>query len=325
MFGITVAEDPDDAVVLPGAGFNGVVSLEAQHVRTGQRWLIGTGSLLFTGRHILTAAHPFTGGEDDFLPLSGGGNFPRRHLKTSVRFDLPGRSVELAARRVFVHPEWNGNFAEGNDIAILELVDVAPAEAETYDVYRDEDEVGRAGTLVGYGESGTGTEGSVLPHGTKRAGRNRFDALGEAFSSIAGREDTLEGALLALDFDSGRPANDAAALFGRMPDLGLGSDEAFAAPGDSGGPTFLDGKVAGVHSHITQFKGLDGETPDIDDEFFTSTFGEVMFDTRASYYADWVDRTVSSSLAIPLPPAVWAGLGTLGLAAFAAARRQRKA
>jgi hypothetical protein len=286
---------------------------------------MGTGTLLSTGRHILTAAHPFTGGEDEFLPLSPSSDFPEFGLRTSVRFDLADGPVEVAARRVFVHPEWDGHFARGNDIAILELVDVAPAEAETHDIFRGDDEVGRAGTLVGYGESGTGTEGSVLPHGTKRAGHNRFDALGEAFRAIRGREDTLEGALLALDFDNGNKANDAAGIFVQAKDLGLGLDEAFAAPGDSGGPTLLDGKIAGIHSHITQFKGVDGRTPDVDGEFFTSTFGEVMFDTRASYHADWIDRTLAAPAAVPLPPAAWAGAATLGLAAFSTMRQRRRA
>lgn len=322
--GVTVAGDPDRAVVRPGSGLDGVVAVEAERAASGERWLMGSGSLLFTGRHILTAAHPFTGGEDQFLPLSPSDGLPERGFSTSVRFELAGGPVEVAARRVFIHPDWNGRFAQGNDLAILELAADAPAGAERYDVYRDDDEVGRTGTLAGYGASGTGKQGSVLPHGTRRAGKNRFDALGEAFRTFRGREDTLEGALLALDFDSGRKANDASGLFADAPDTGFGSDEAFAAPGDSGGPTFLDGRVAGVHSHITQFKDVEGKTPDIDREFFTSTFGEVMFDTRASYYADWVDRTVASSTAIPLPPAVWAGLGTLGIAAFSAARRRNK-
>ena len=310
-------------MVAPGTGLDGIVAVEADRRSDGQRWLMGTGTLLPTGRHILTAAHPFTGGEDDFLPLTPDADFPDAGLRTSVRFDLAGGPVEVAARRVFVHPEWDGHFARGNDIAILELIDVAPAEAETHDIYRGDDEVGQTGTLAGYGESGTGDEGSVLPHGTKRAGRNRFDALGEAFAAIRGREDTLEGALLALDFDNGNKANDAAGVFVQARDLGLGLDEAFAAPGDSGGPTLIGGRIAGVHSHITQFKGVDGNTPDVDGEFFTSTFGEVMFDTRASYHADWVDRTLAGPTAIPLPAAVWAGGATLGLAAFSAARRRR--
>lgn len=321
---VIVAADPDDAKVAPGAGLDGVVAIEAEHRESGQRWLVGTGSLLFTGRHILTAAHPFTGGEDQFLRLAPEAAFPSYGLHTSVRFEVAGKSVDVAARRVFVHPQWNGHFAAGNDIAILELVDAAPVGSDAYDVYRGNDEVGQAGTVAGYGESGTGAEGSVLPHGTKRAGKNRFDALGEAFRMVQGREDTLEGALLALDFDSGRKANDASGMFADAPDLGFGPDEAFAGPGDSGGPTFLDGKVAGVHSHISQFKGLDGLTPDIDDEFFTSTFGEVMFDTRVSRYAEWIDRTVISAVAIPLPLAVWMGLATLGLAVCTAGRHRRR-
>ena len=322
-FGVTVAGDPGKAVVRSGNGLDGVVAVEAERASTGQRWLMGSGSLLFTGRHILTAAHAFTGGEDQFLPLSSASNFPEG-LQTSVRFELPDGPVEVAARRVFIHPDWNGRFAEGNDIAILELVDAAPAGADAYDVYRGDGEVGRTGTLAGYGASGTGEQGSVLPHGTLRAGKNRFDALGDAFRMFQGREDTRPGGLLALDFDSGRRANDASGLFAGASDTGFGPDEAFAAPGDSGGPTFLDGRVAGVHSHITQFKDFDGKTPDVDGEFFTSTFGEVMFDTRASVYADWVDRTVAESLAVPLPPAAWAGLGTLGIAALSARRRRAK-
>jgi hypothetical protein len=60
---------------------------------------------------------------------------------------------------------------------------------------------------------------------------------------------------LFFDFDSGLPANDLTPLITGTPDLGFGDDEVGIAPGDSGGPAFIEGsdgifRIAGVTAAI---------------------------------------------------------------------------
>jgi secreted trypsin-like serine protease len=73
-----------------------------------------TGTLLTTGRHILTAAHC----------LDGLSNI-------DVVFEMPPDPSADVVQNVpssgfMVHPNWNGNLQDGSDIAILELPNAAP-------------------------------------------------------------------------------------------------------------------------------------------------------------------------------------------------------
>jgi hypothetical protein len=112
--------------------------------------------------------------------------------------------------------------------------------------------------------------GDLVP--TKRAARNRYEAI---------RND--QGVdFLAYDFDSGLPENNALAIFGEESDLGFGADEGFSATGDSGGPIFINGAIAGV----TAF----GETlpaADVND-MLDASWGEASFDTRVSQFQDFI-------------------------------------
>ena len=161
-----VTTDPQPRnLVPPDAGFDGVV--EVSVTIPGGGMATGSGSLLATGKHILTAAHVVA---DPFGNLGVTG--------ASVRFDLPSGVYYVDASQIFINPKYNGNVADGNDLAIIVLEDTAPAEADRYDIYRAQDEVGQIFEKVGYGLSGDGNTGSVLPSGTKRNGFNAFDALG---------------------------------------------------------------------------------------------------------------------------------------------------
>ncbi len=97
--------------------------------------------------------------------------------------------------------------------------------------------------------------------------------------------------LLAYDFDSGQPANDAFYRLFNLRDLGLGAAEAMVAPGDSGGPHFINGLIAGVTAGI-----LRPAISDIDGAL-NSSFGEIGIDTRVSYYASWIDQIVGLGIA----------------------------
>src|SRR5690606_2556212 len=69
---------------------------------------------------------------------------------------------------------------------------------------------------------------------------------------------------------------------------GLGQDEGLIAPGDSGGPAFIDGQIAGIASYIASLS-RDNIHPDID-RTINSSFGELGFWQRVSHYQQWIDQ-----------------------------------
>ncbi|MCA9197937.1 MAG: trypsin-like serine protease [Planctomycetales bacterium] len=250
-------------------GHGGVVAIYENE------FLSCTGSLLPTGRHILTAAHCVTY-EGTATP------FPESQYDTTVKFDLDGEFIVRDVVREEFHPNWDGTVAHGYDIAILELSEEAPAEADRYDIWRNiGSELGRSFTKVGYGLNGSGANGmdddqladsqNGLNVTARHLGENEYE-LGDSL-------------LLAYDFDDGSSANALAAL-GYDSSTGLGpAREANLAKGDSGGPNFIDGLIAGV----TSFGMTADEMPDVTPGVIDFSFGEIGVDTRVAAFADWVD------------------------------------
>lgn len=304
----TTFGDPSNYVVAPGTGFDGVVDIVGLDPGAGG-CIRGSGALVSgpNGDFILTAAHLADG-------LIVG--------DTNVFFDLAGGRTSIRPSAAYVHPAWDPDVAElylvGYDIALLKLASPAPADAERYSIYRGSAEEGAVGEKAGYGRSGTGDEGDVLSSGTKRAGENRYDSLadilGDTFEANS-LPRPLTGAQLVYDFDNDLEANDAFGYFFGVSDTGLLDDEVFAASGDSGGPTFLDGKIAGITSYGLRLAYVDGSTSDVDGSL-NSSFGEFSVDTRVSYYADWVDSVV-------IPEPVTMGGMLLGMLALVRYVRRR--
>ena len=151
-------------------------------------------------------------------------------------------------------------------------------------------------TVAGYGRSGDGERGIGapfgVPSGRKRAGDNQIDRV-----NIAGKT-------LQFDFDVGDKQDGAPNKWDRLggPDYGLaglakgtiipgfgvppganiplpyvGSVDIGTAPGDSGGPYFLGGLIAGVHD------GSDGEKNPVG---ATNGWGTISTGARVSAYYD---------------------------------------
>ena len=262
---IVSTDDPGNHVVGPGSGYDGVVQVNL----LGQG--MGSGTLLSTGMHILTAAHVVT-------PQGIPAPYPAGAI--SVTFNLPTGDVVVPASRIDVNPTWSWVMAVGGDVAVITLASPAPPQAERHDIYRLADEIGRVGQKYGYGYYGVGITGETFPYfGTKRQGENRYEALGNQLPGAF----QLSNDYLIYDFDDGTPEHDA---FGNMlgiPNLGLGDREAMAAHGDSGGPTFINGLIAGVTSWGWTF----GPPIEVSPNF--SSFGWFGGDTRVSFYASWID------------------------------------
>lgn len=257
-----------------------------------------SGSLI-SDTHILTAAHCIT---DD------NGNIDV--TSATATFELTGGDVSLSVANFFAHPLWNGNAFIGNDYAVLELVSAAPVDIPRYELFRQTDELLQDSVKVGYGSTGIGTTGAISgSSGTKRAGLNRYEVtmLGLAFIGAQSIDDAIKSGFikapdrqLIYDFDNGTEANN---IFltsnpASAGDLGFGVDEVAAAPGDSGGPTFINGQIAGITSYgftIPEAAGADLV------EGIQTSFGEVSVDSRVSQGLDFIDGIVFANAVIPEP------------------------
>lgn len=274
------------------------LSLQPQYDAVG--WLritsgrdFACSATLIGDRWILTAAHCIDSGQIIN---------PSRIVFT----DSLNRTHEVA--RWFAHENWNRSLASGWDIALMELdtpiTDIPPAQ-----LYTRDDERGRVGTMVGYGTSGTGITGNILPPLTRRAGQNMLD--------LFGREQDLRlwsSQLVFSDFDDPRfPQGSAVNLWGSDQPLGL---EAAVAPGDSGGGTFIDVNgqtfLAAVHSLLF---ARDFE--------FNSDYGDAFGSTRVSQFTDWIEDQTGIRAVGPIPEPTLLGPLVLFGATLAATRRRR--
>ena len=91
---------------------------------------------------------------------------------TSLNFKIGGNSY--GASQWAYHSNWTGDLAAGYDIALVKL-STAPSGIAPATRYTGSDELGRIGTSVGYGKTGTGLTGAITFDGLKRAGENVID------------------------------------------------------------------------------------------------------------------------------------------------------
>ena len=143
-----------------------------------------------------------------------------------------------------VHPDWDGDFIRGNDLAVLTLDGEPTNQIADYALFTGSNETDAASVQkVGFGRSGTGALGDTVGAGTKRAGLNTYDAVADTMLTAFGLTpvtDFVPGSVLKFDFDNGLVGQDAFDFFFNIDDLGLSLDEVMSAPGDSGGPTFIE-------------------------------------------------------------------------------------
>lgn len=258
----------------PGDGYDGVV-------RVSFGGYYATGALLFDGRAILTAAHLFDG----------------RVGTASVTFETRSGTQTLSATTILQHPGYDAQ--SNNDLAIVWLSGTAPMTAHRYDIYRDSDEIGQVFTLSGYGRTGTGNTGatsSATSSPIRLKATNQFDADGATLKSYLGAGmawTPLAGTQLLADFDNGTATSDALGRLIYRSDLGQGLNEGLIASGDSGGPAFIQNKIAGVASYTASLSqgSID---PDLD-ATTNSSFGEIAAWQRVSAYQQWIDQSLRAN------------------------------
>lgn len=265
--------------------FGGAYSGVAQLVINGGT--LCSSALLGDGVHLLTAAHcvaSFTSGTASFAVAPNATN------------PYIGTSTSVVIQSVLVNPGWNGTVSNGSDLAIITLASLAPAAAQRYSLYTGSAEIGQVSTKVGWGKTGSGSTGDTGGF-EWRIGQNVYDATYFDWTFVANSQN-----ILIYDFDDGSAGKNALQLFGS--DLGRGTSEVLAVPGDSGGPTFISGQIAGIASFATGSG--------------TGLFGEVGGDTRVSAYSNWILSAVPE----PRPWVLWlAGLPAL---AHLTLRRRRE-
>ena len=276
---MTTLDDPAAHVVGSSAGFSGVVQVQIDGgYNAGGGY--GSGSILVGGNYVLTAAH---------VVWDQGGNVPLLASRVEVTVSTPSGVRRIPASAIYVNPDYQGTarqgFTQGGDIAIIQLATPVTGVAG-YEIYRGRDEVGRVANMYGYGATGTGDTGYLTPPDQlKRVGQNRFDADGTLLGS--------PNDYLVSDFDDRNPAHDTlGTLFGSVyADTGLGpTNEVCLAPGDSGGPSFLDGKIAGVTSWLGAGNASSDILPGTN-----ASIGDVFAVSRVSSYAPWIDSIMRSS------------------------------
>lgn len=303
--------------------YSGVASLIMEYSDGGR--YICTGSLLLDTRSILTAAHCVAPQANATL------------VKTTAYFNNSGNpdtvpssdpaSQARVIERVTINPNYTGEVIDENDIAVLRMADIAPSFAQAYTLSSLTDLQGQTYNIAGYGGRSTvgGSVGVNAGTGRLRQGNNMYDYnLGNAafegfFDGFFGNASTKN--VWIADFDTGLAVNSqscriAAAVAAEGTDLtpfcnrGV-TNEVSSAGGDSGGPQFVDGKLASVTSFGLSFGTGWGDTV----RGLQSSFGEMNGFVPVYAHLGFITGAIPE-------PSSFALFGIAGLGLLAARRRR---
>jgi hypothetical protein len=231
-------------------------------------------------QHVITAAHVVAGREP-----------------ADVRFNLnygSDLSHRIEAQALFVHPDYAGFKPDPksgivhDDLAIVRLEATVPFGVPLYAVLRRPVRTRTVITLVGYGASGDGLDGTSAPPSpaVKRVGRNVIDVL----LRDNGGGEHME--VYLFDFDG--PDASTNRLGGRS----LGNAiEATVAGGDSGSPALVAGLqgswlLAGVNTFVAPQSSAN------------QRFGGIGGGVLLYPYSAWIDSVLAAPVQPPsIPPA----------------------
>jgi hypothetical protein len=289
---LTSPDNPNNHEVPSGDPHDGVAKL----ILTRSDGTFGcSGTLAQDNIHVFTAAHCVADDNGIYILQSGSATFEGNNQSIPIAIDA-SNSVS--------HPDYDGDYIKGNDIAILKLVS-SPSGVPGIPHATTGNEVGSLVEKSGYGISGyfsSGTDSSTYPFGTQRAGQNLYDDVADTMYvelGLTSGVDFIPGAIYQFDSDDGTSGHDAFGFFFGNSDTGLGNDEVMSASGDSGGPTFEGGELVGITSYGITLQYLNKATSDCTKErgsvSLDSSCGEFAGDTRVSVYSDWIATIIGSS------------------------------
>lgn len=282
---------------IPSSPYAGVGSLNLISPELGQAFLCSGTAI--SPLHVLTAAHCLDVIENDntFVDLQPENVTFNLHITGD--FSHQFSAIDLA-----VFPDFLGfeNTLE-HDLAIVTLNEVLPDEVPLYELYRQPVAAGDIFNLVGYGTSGDGINGytTLANAARKRVGQNRVEDTG-FFSFI------IPDDIFLLDFDDPDIPTDLLTPFSPLNanDFSLGNElETIAAPGDSGGPSFIQTgnslALAGVNTFVFAPFSFDrfNQLPEAQQGVFGTFSGGVV--VSQSNKLDWIDTYVQTQLEVLLP------------------------
>jgi len=165
---------------------------------------------------------------------------------------ITAEGKEYPVARMVRHKDYEENRVGWHDLALCYSPEDFKLEFYT-PLYTDQDELGKAITIAGFGSHGTFTTGVTQDSdGKRRAGHNVIESSADA--------------VLFCKPTAGK---------GRMP------LEFLIAPGDSGGGMFIGNKLAGINSFLMH----DDKTPN-------GNYADEAAFVRVSLYRDWVELQI---------------------------------
>ncbi|MCJ8305879.1 MAG: Ig-like domain-containing protein [Nitrosopumilus sp.] len=259
-----------------------------------------SGTLADDKIHVFTAAHCVADDDGNYILTSGTAAFEGSSEYIVISIDT---SNSLA------HPDYDGDYIKGNDIAILKLVTSAPVQIPGIPHATSGNAVGTVVDKSGYGISGFFSSGtsSGYPFGTERSGNNLYDAFADTMYvalNLDANVDFIPGAIYQFDSDDGNSSHDAFGFFFGISNTGLGNNEVMSASGDSGGPTFVNGELTGITSYGISLEYNRGPPSSRTSDCTTqldSSCGEFAGDTRVATYASWIDSVLTPVIDLDSP------------------------
>lgn len=253
-----------------------------------------SGTLADDKIHVFTAAHCVSDDNGNYILTSGFATFEGNSESITIPID---------ASNSLAHPNYDGDYIKGNDIAILKLESSPPGVPGI--PHATSNAVGTVVGKTGYGLSGyfnSGTDSSTYSFGTQRDGQNKYDAFADTMYVALGLTsgvDFVPGAIYQFDSDDGTAKHDAFGFFFGISDTGLGNNEVMSASGDSGGPTFANGELTGITSYGISLQYTNKQTSDCTKQFgqpkLDSSCGEFAGDTRVASYSSFIDGVLNSA------------------------------
>jgi hypothetical protein len=193
-------------------------------------------------------------------------------------------------------PAYNNNPSAGADLAVIQLF--TPAMETVYQLYTGSVPFNATIDVAGYGYTGTGTTGQQGVFGTLLAGQNAYETDGQSYYGTGVSSNLLIGVFSDEQSVNNQATDGNVTISG--PNI---TDEVDISYGDSGGPSFYDGMLIGLHDLIDCPSDSYYTDPCLTGSDPQSYYGEIFGDTSVPANVSWIDAQIAAS-DVP-EPASW--------------------